>query len=155
MKRMLIVAFVVAVAPFAVAETVAQPRSRAVHAPNTSKIKVALGVDSGDVVLSGYMLRVDFDPAAVEYVSVAAGTDPLFNTDPFATDAKKANADGHVKVIGVQTNHNAPVGEVSVATATFIEKLPDGAATIKVHLEQAATTSREGKVTAIRVAEEK
>lgn len=153
MKRMLIAA-AIAAAPFAFGETVAQPRARAVHAPNAATVTVALSVDSADTVLSGYLLRVDFDPAAVEYVSIAAGTDPLFNTAPFATDAKKANADGHLKVVAVQTNRNAPVGEVSVATATFIEKRPDGASTIKIHLEQAATTSREGKVTGIRVVEE-
>ena len=67
MKRMLIIT-ALAIAPFALGETVAQPRSRAVHSPNTATLKVALSVDSGDAVLSGYMLRVDFDPAAVEFV---------------------------------------------------------------------------------------
>lgn len=154
MKRMLIIT-ALAVAPLALAETVAQPRSRAVHSPHTANLKIALSVDSGDLVLSGYVFRVDFDPAAVEYVSVAAGTDALFNTTPFATDVKKANAEGHLKIVAVQTNRNAPVGEVSVATATFIEKRSDGASTIRIHLEQAATTSPEGKVSAMRVAEEK
>ena len=111
-------------------------------------IHVAIAVDLRDVIVDGspavlgaYVASVTFDRTKIAYVETIAGTDPLFAEAFHATNAQKANADGIVKVAGVQTSRQAPSGMVHPATVIFRQIAAGGISTIRARVESIATTN--------------
>jgi hypothetical protein len=90
-------------------------------------------------VLGAYVARVDFDPAAVELLSVEGGRSAAFKTAPVSTDRLKANQDGMVKLTSYNTSDKTASGPLNVATLVFREKRDRGAQTIRVRFDSLAS----------------
>lgn len=155
MRRLALTAFLIAL-PVAAADSA---RVRAVGIARHSGVTtVAVTVDLSGVVidgkpavLGGYIARVTFDPAAVTYLGTDGGSDPFFHAAPASTDAAKANHDGQLRVVGVQTNPDAPAGVIDVASLRFSETRAHGIDSVRIVLEQAAASPRPGQTSSARI----
>lgn len=88
-----------------------------------------------DAVLSGYTIPIGFNSSDVEYVSASACTSAEFSSDPTATDAATANANGEVVLVATQTSQTAPANEnVCVARVTFQAVSPSYPTTLTTDL---------------------
>jgi hypothetical protein len=112
---------------------------RAERALGLVRIPVEIDVTSVHAVLGAYVAKVSFDPAALTFVGAAGGAAPEFHADPAATNAKKANEEGVVRIAAAQTSTYGPTGKVSVAVLTFREIVAGGTQSLKVVVESAAT----------------
>jgi hypothetical protein len=96
-------------------------------------------LDGRAAVLGAYVVSIRFDKEKVEFVNAVGGTDSHFAEAPAFTPAEKANGLGLVKLVGDQADSVGPTGSIHVATATFREKVPGGASTVKVSVDSLAS----------------
>lgn len=109
-------------------------------------VRLPISVDLTGVTISGkgaalggYVARIDFDPAQVEFVGVKGGSSKAFATAPYATNATQANHEGLLKLTAVNTADRTASGMVSVANAEFREIQTGGRSSIHVSLESVAS----------------
>ena len=150
-KRKLIVIATVTLL-FCLATTAAAEPGRAarlVQGPSFERdsfsVRVPITVDLTGVTVQGravelgaYVVRIDFDPARVQFVEARPGTD--FGRDVVTTQIDRANAVGWVKLTSVQAGERGPSGVVNLTNASFRELVEGGASSIRVSVESLAST---------------
>ena len=103
-------------------------------------VRVPVNVDLGGVMvagrpaeLGGYIIRIEFDPTAVQFVDASPGTD--FPEQVSRTTVEKANATGRVKLASARPGDHGPSGAINIASVQFRELRPGAIDSIRISIE--------------------